>query len=93
MNFELNDDQRMLEDAVSKLVAGKLRGERPAFEVRDTDWQARWQQLASVGVTGLLVEPAYGGMGLGVLEAVVVARASGRGNARLPFAVCAASAL
>ncbi|MGE8319016.1 MAG: acyl-CoA dehydrogenase family protein [Comamonas sp.] len=93
MNFELTDDQRMLEDLVTKLVAGRLRGERPVFEVADADWQARWRLLAESGVAGLLVDPAHGGMGLGVLEAVVVARALGRGNARLPFAACAASAL
>lgn len=93
MNFELSDDQRMLEDLVTRLVAGRLRGERPVFEVADAEWQARWRLLAESGVAGLLVEPAHGGMGMGVLEAVVVARALGRGNARLPFAACAASAL
>ncbi|WP_404299837.1 acyl-CoA dehydrogenase family protein [Alicycliphilus denitrificans] len=93
MNFELNDEQRMLEEAVSKLVAGKLRSEPPVFTVSDATWQQRWQQLAELGVAGLLVHPEHGGAGMGVLDAVVVARALGRGNARQPFAVCAASAL
>lgn len=93
MNFDFNDEQRMLEDAVGKLVAGKLRGERPVFAVSDADWRQRWQQLAEVGAVGLLVNPEHGGAGMGVLDAVVVTRALGRGNARLPFAVCAASAL
>lgn len=93
MNFELNDEQRMLEDAVGRLVAGKLRGERPVFAISDAAWQQRWQQLAELGVAGLLVNPEHGGTGMGLLDAVVVARALGRGNARLPFAVCAASAL
>ena len=93
MNFEPNDEQRMLEEAVGKLVAGKLRSEPPVFAVSDAAWQQRWQQLAGLGVTGLLVNPEHGGAGMGVLDAVVVARALGRGNARLPFAVCAASAL
>lgn len=93
MNFELNDEQRMLEEAVGKLVAGRLRGEPPVFAVNDAAWQQRWQQLAELGMAGLLVNPEHGGAGMGVLDAVVVARALGRGNARLPFAVCAASAL
>jgi alkylation response protein AidB-like acyl-CoA dehydrogenase len=93
MNFELSDEQRMLEEAVSKLVSGKFRSEPPVFAVSDAAWQQRWQQLAELGVAGLLVNPEHGGVGMGVLDAVVVARALGRGNARLPFAVCAASAL
>lgn len=93
MNFELNEDQRMLDDMVGKLVVGQLRGARAAFEVTDAEWQARWRLLAQAGVVGLMVGAEHGGMEMGVMEAVVVARALGYGNARLPFATCAASAL
>src|SRR5437868_3581770 len=36
-----------------------------------------WDQLAAIGATGLLVADAHGGLGLGTIDAVLVAEAAG----------------
>ncbi|MEZ0053229.1 alkylation response protein AidB-like acyl-CoA dehydrogenase [Mycobacterium sp. MAA66] len=44
-----------------------------------------WRRLAEQGVTGMLIEPEYGGIGLGVLEAEAVAEETGAVLLPAPF--------
>jgi alkylation response protein AidB-like acyl-CoA dehydrogenase len=44
-----------------------------------------WKELAELGVVGCLVPEEFGGAGLGVLDAAVIATALGHGAAPLPF--------
>ncbi|MBU8815500.1 acyl-CoA/acyl-ACP dehydrogenase [Mycolicibacterium goodii] len=44
-----------------------------------------WRKLAAQGVTGLLIDPAYGGVGLGALELEAVAEETGAALLPAPF--------
>ncbi|OBC08403.1 acyl-CoA dehydrogenase [Mycobacterium sp. 852013-50091_SCH5140682] len=44
-----------------------------------------WRRLAEQGVTGMLVEPAYGGVGLGALDVEAVAEETGAALLPAPF--------
>ena len=82
MEFGLSQDQILLQDSVKKF----LTTEAPLDLVRgiaakeQTD-AAVWQGLIDLGIAGLLIPEAQGGVGLGMLDAVVVAEALG-------YAIC-----
>ncbi|HIG44561.1 MAG: acyl-CoA dehydrogenase family protein [bacterium] len=87
MDFSLGEEQRMLQDSVSRL----LESECPLETVRQlaesgqnhaTDVQ---QQLTELGISGILVPEDYGGVGLGFMEAALVAESLGGAVAPVPF--------
>jgi alkylation response protein AidB-like acyl-CoA dehydrogenase len=71
MNFELTSDQRAMVDSVRQLVQEKFRprihkwqdGTYPHENIKD---------LADLGVLGMAVPEEYGGLGLPVLDCVIV---------------------
>jgi len=82
MDFALSDDQILLQDQVGRAVGELASAERVATHVRDGDRtpadEAVWQGLCAIGVPGLLVPEASGGLGLGMLDAALVAEIMGR---------------
>lgn len=80
MDFDFNDDQEQLRDAVRKWV-DKGYG----FEHRRTLVQAggfsreAYEGLAGLGLTALYVADAHGGMGMGPVESTVAMEELGRG--------------
>jgi alkylation response protein AidB-like acyl-CoA dehydrogenase len=87
MDFEYDDEQQALRDAVRALL-GKAYGD---FEKRREVTKASgyssetWRQLAEMGVLGLPFAEADGGMGAGPVEVGVVAEEMGRVLAPEPF--------
>ena len=87
MQFDLSDEQAMLQDTVNRFLAeaGGLERAR-AFAARG---EARAVDLATglaqLGVTGLLVAEEYGGSGLTLLDAALVAEVLGRHVAPTAF--------
>ena len=87
MEFALSEAQRLLVGS----VAGHLRREVPLARVRRfaeaDEGRARdlVAGLAELGVAGVLVAEAYGGVGMGALDACLVAEALGYAVAPLPF--------
>jgi alkylation response protein AidB-like acyl-CoA dehydrogenase len=73
------DDQQMIDDSVRGLLADRL----PVDRLRDAEaWTGRaeraiWQDLAELGLFGLGLPDDKGGIGYGLPEEVVVARALG----------------
>ena len=86
MDFEFTDEQEQLRDAVHKWV-GKAYG----FERRKGITQAggfsrpAYGELADLGLTGLYVPEADGGMGMGPVEGMVVMQELGRGMVLEPL--------
>jgi alkylation response protein AidB-like acyl-CoA dehydrogenase len=80
MQFGLNDNQVMLRDSAREFFAGEC----PPATVRrvmDTDTAhdaVLWSQLAAQGYTGILFDETYGGIGLGVVELVLLMEEAGR---------------
>jgi alkylation response protein AidB-like acyl-CoA dehydrogenase len=78
LDFDLGDEQRLLDDSARRWVA-----ERCAFDA----WQAerRWPEMATLGWTALTLPEADGGLGAGPIEAGLIAQALGRGLVAEPF--------
>lgn len=87
MDFGLSPEQRMLRDAVDRL----LREHCPLDHVRkvaaggNNVSAAVVAAMAELGLPGIVVPEEHGGLGLGLLDAVVVAEALGAAVAPVPF--------
>ena len=87
MDFSLSPEQRELQDALDKALAtvSPLARVRRHVEERGAFAQDVWQGLVGLGVTGIVVGEAFGGLGLGLLDAALVAEAFGRHVVPAPF--------
>ncbi len=96
-----NDDQAMLADTASQLMAEEGSIAKQLRHWRDTGCKdgfghALWKQFAELGLTGILVGEADGGLGMGHVEAGIVLEEIGRNLTPSPFltsSVLAAAAL
>jgi alkylation response protein AidB-like acyl-CoA dehydrogenase len=75
MDFELSDEQRMLQDTVRDLLARAYDPERRnTIVAADPGYDPSvWRTLAEIGVLGLTFAEDDGGMGAGPVEAMLVA--------------------
>ena len=87
MDFDFSDDQEMLRDTVRKWVEKSYDFERRRSIVKSGGFSRdSWQGLADLGLLGLAVPEAQGGMGFGPVDAMVVMEELGRGLVLEPFA-------
>ena len=86
MDFEFSDDQESLRDAVRRWVdKGFAFERRHALAKAGGATRAVYTELAELGLTGLVVPEAQGGLGLGAIEAMVVSEELGRGMVNAPY--------
>ncbi|RZI43345.1 acyl-CoA dehydrogenase [Herbaspirillum sp. HC18] len=100
MALVLNQEQEMLRDSAMVFLreSAPVSQLRRLRDSRDEAGFSRelWKSFAEMGFTGVLIPEAYGGLGLGQVEAGVVMEAIGRQLAAVPFlstSVLAASML
>ena len=87
MNFDFTDDQASLRDAVARWVEkGFSFSRRHALARAGGKTRAVYAELAELGLTGLAVPEAHGGMGFGAIEAMVVMEELGCGLVNAPYA-------
>ena len=87
MNFEFTDDQLQLRDAVAKWVEkGYSFDRRRAIADAGGFDQVAYTDLAELGLCGLYVPEADGGLGMGPVEGMVVMEELGRGIVLEPLA-------
>jgi len=90
MDFDFSDDQEMLRDSVRKWVDKAYGFEQRRAIVKAGGFSAQaWSGLADLGLTGLQVPEAQGGMGFGPVDAMVVMEELGRGIVLEPYAAVA----
>ena len=90
MDFNFSDDQNSLREAVAKWVEkGFDFPRRHALAKAGGKTRTVYAELAELGLTGLAIPEAQGGMGLGAAEAMVVMEELGRGLVNAPFAAAA----
>lgn len=79
MDFALSEQQRMLTDSVAGYLTANCPLEliRQTAESGETHNPALAQGLAELGVSGLVIPEDFGGVGLGYLEAALVAECIG----------------
>src|SRR5438105_2703096 len=87
MDFTLNDDQRMLQDAVLRLVEREYRFEQRRGYAAEPDGFSRalWGQAAGIGLLGLAYSEADGGLGGSAVDVMLVMQALGRALPLDPF--------
>jgi len=87
MDFDFTDDQEMLRDTVRKWVEKSYDFEKRRSIVKAGGFSREaWKGLADLGITGLAVPEAHGGMGFGAVDAMVIMEELGRGLVLEPFA-------
>ena len=87
MDFDFSDDQEQLRDAVRKWVDKGYDFDRryKASKAGGFD-RAAYTELAELGLCGLYISEADGGLGMGPVEGMVVMEELGRGIVLEPFA-------
>jgi alkylation response protein AidB-like acyl-CoA dehydrogenase len=93
MDFDFSDEQQSLREAVRRWAERALPFERRhAIARAGGATRELHRELAGLGLAGLQVPEAHGGMGLGPVEAMVVAEELGRGLVNAPWAEAAVMA-
>ncbi len=87
MDFDLSDDQRLLADSVTRLMADRYGFEaRKGFVKQDTGWSAEmWGRYAELGLLGLPFAEEHGGFGGGPVDVMLVMQEFGRALALEPY--------
>lgn len=87
MRFGLSEDQRLLQDSVTRALESLAPLERARRFAAEGEAVAAdvWAGLADMGLPGLLIPEEHGGLGLGLMEAALAAEALGRVVAPAPF--------
>lgn len=87
MDFEFNDEQRMLKETVDRLVrdAYDFDTRNRALSSGQGFSSGFWQQLAELGLLAMPFPDSVGGIGGGAPELMVVAEAFGRGLVLAPY--------
>jgi alkylation response protein AidB-like acyl-CoA dehydrogenase len=87
MNFDFTDDQEQLRDAVRKWVdKGYSFERRRSIEAEGGFSKEAFDELNELGLGGLYISEADGGLGMGPVEGMVVMEELGRGIVLEPFA-------
>jgi alkylation response protein AidB-like acyl-CoA dehydrogenase len=87
MEFGLSESQEFLRDSARKFFAGEC----PSAEMRrlmetDTAYDAAlWSKITDQGYTGIIFPEAYGGVGLGKVELMLLMEEAGRALLPGPF--------
>jgi alkylation response protein AidB-like acyl-CoA dehydrogenase len=71
MDFHLDEQQLELQDTVRRFCAARFPSERIAEREGHALDRTVWREMAELGVFGLLLAEARGGLGLGVVEAAI----------------------
>lgn len=94
MEFGLSEDQKLLQESIRGTLerVSPLERVRKAAEAKDAQADDVWQALAELGVPGMMVPEAQGGMGMKLLDAALVSEMLGRFVAPVPFIATAVMA-
>jgi alkylation response protein AidB-like acyl-CoA dehydrogenase len=87
MQFELREDQRLIQESVRRFMEAEVK---PRARQHDVDCSFPWEGVrgvAKLGLMGMLVDPDYGGAGLDVMSATVALEEIGRVDGSLGLTV------
>ncbi len=87
MEFALSEDQIMLQDSVRNALTDlvDVASLRDCVDNQRSRHESAWQTMVQLGIPALLVPEQYGGIGLSMLEAALVAEEMGRACAPSPY--------
>jgi len=87
LDFDLSDEQRMLQDSVTRLLAEQCTFEQRQAHLAEPYGYSRalWSQFAEMGLLGLPFAETDGGFGGGPVDTLIVMAAVGRSLAPEPY--------
>jgi alkylation response protein AidB-like acyl-CoA dehydrogenase len=87
MNFDLNDEQRLLAESVNRFIAEQYGFDERNKGMRGSQgWRPEiWRQMAELGLLGLPFSEEDGGFAGGGVETMLVMEALGRGLVVEPY--------
>lgn len=87
MDFELSDEQRMLQDSLDRFIQDRYGlARRKIYAAEPRGWsEENWAQFAAMGLLGLPFAEEDGGFGAGAVETALVMEAFGRGLVIEPY--------
>jgi pimeloyl-CoA dehydrogenase small subunit len=87
MDFELSEEQRLLQDSVRRMLAGVYDPDKRKRYAAEPDGFSRtlWRSYAELGLLGLPFEEKHGGIGGGAVETMIVMESFGRVLALEPY--------
>lgn len=87
MEFGLSKEQRLLQESMARYLDGQGSLERVKQFARDNEKRADdlWSGISDLGTPAVLIAEEHGGIGLGLLDAALVAETLGSRVAPLPY--------
>ena len=87
MDFDLSDEQRLLKDSVTSMLADKYSFEQRKASVKAADGfnPEIWRQIADLGLLAVPFEEEYGGIGGGAQDMMIVMEAFGHALVVEPY--------
>lgn len=87
MRFSFNDEQLLMRDTVREMLKVECHPTklREAWENDSGRVPGLWQKFSEMGILGMLVGEAYGGLGMNELDVVLVMEEFGRAAVPDPF--------
>ncbi len=87
MEFDLSEDQRLIEASVDRLMAEQYDfARRKNYQTHPEGWsRPMWRRYADLGLLGLAFDEKYGGLGGTAVETMIVMNAFGRALMLEPF--------
>ncbi len=86
MDFDFTDEHDQLRDAVARWVDKAYTFDHRRAILREGGFSRQaLDEIAGLGLAGLVIDPAHGGLGLGAVEAMVVMEELGRGLVLEPY--------
>src|SRR5258708_10510286 len=87
MDFDLSEEQRLLQESLSRLLKDRYGFEqRKSYGQAPAGWSRElWTAYAELGLLGLPFEERFGGVGGGPVETMIVMEEFGRALALEPF--------
>lgn len=88
MNFALSEDNLVLQQSARTFLEKEISLARvlvPGATVADADYAGNWSKIAALGWQGMVVDEAFGGLGLSCVDLVMILGEMGRTLAPSPF--------
>jgi butyryl-CoA dehydrogenase len=93
MDFELNEEQRMWKDVVHNFVATEVKPKASELsEAHQLNWSAI-KKMGPIGLLGMLIPEAYGGIEIDTLSAAIAVEELGWGDGGTALAISAHNGL
>ena len=72
MDFELTDEQKAIKKAAREFAEGMFPEVAEECDLNETFPRALWKKASDLGFVGVLIDEAYGGPGLGLMENILI---------------------